>query len=443
MSTKFPEYHGHWLTKGTFEFVRSPIQYASKNFETYGDTFYGVFPIGKALMTSNPGLIRHVLQGNQKNYKKDQAYDDLGMLLGKGLVTSRGDFWRKQRRIAQPTFYKKSLEGLFLNMRELVERYSADLEGKRGQQLDMSQEMMALTARVAMKTLFSEELEGNLLEIYDCISVAQKYVSSRTFNPLSIPFSYVNGSYHKFKRKKAILDKLLFDLIEKRKQANQKESDFLQMLMDARYEDTGEPMSEQQLLDELLTIFSAGHETSANGLAWLFYLLSQHPEIVEKARAELKEKLGDRSAEVMDLKQLTYLTQVIEEGMRLYPPVWSVGREAIEEDEWEGHRIAKGTIIGAYFYHLHRHPDLWENPDEFNPERFSEEAKKARPNSHYVPFGAGPRMCIGNYFAMMEMQLILAELLRKFDFHLVPGQKIVMEPMVTLRPKYGIKMEVR
>lgn len=443
MTKTFPEHHGHWFFKSTFEFVNGPLEFASKNFKAYGDTFYGVFPTGKAMMSCNPDLIRHILQINQKNYRKDRAYDDLAMLLGKGLVTSRGDFWRTQRRIAQPAFYKKSLDELFINMRELVENYVEGLVDQKGETLDMNKEMMAVTAQVAMKTLFSEELEGNIKEVYDCISVAQKYVASRTFNPLSIPISYINGRHRKFKKKKSSLDRILNEIIEKRKGSGQRESDFLQMLMDARYEDTGEPMSQQQLLDELITIFSAGHETSANGLAWTLYLLSQHPEILERLRGELEEVLGERSVELADLKKMPYLKQVIEEGMRLYPPVWSVGREAIEDDEWNGHKIRKGTIFGLYFYHLHRHPDLWEEPEKFDPERFAEAAAKARPNSHYIPFGAGPRMCIGNYFAMMEMQVILATLLRKVDFKLIPDQDIALEPLVTLRSKHGIFMQIQ
>lgn len=443
MSKSIPEVHGHWLMKSTLEFVKGPLKYASKNFKEHGDTFLGVFPIGKALMTSNPGLIKYVLQGNQKNYTKDRAYDELALLLGKGLVTSRKEFWRKQRKIAQPAFYKKSLDLLFVNMRDLVENFVEDLSAKSGQTVDISQEMMAVTARVAMKTLFTAEMEGDLLEVYECMSVAQRYVADRTFNPLGKPFAYINGKHRRFVKKKEILNRLLNDLIEKRQQSDQKENDFLQMLMDARYEDTGEAMSQQQLLDELVTIFSAGHETSANGLAWTLYSLSQHPEIVNKVKAEIAEILGDRSLELADMKNLVYLKQVIEEGMRLYPPVWSVGRQAIEDDEWEGHTIKKDSIIGIYFYHLHRHPDLWEDPDTFNPDRFSAESVKARPNAHYLPFGAGPRMCIGNYFAMMEMQLIMVELLRKVDFSLVPNQQIELEPLVTLRPKYGIKMQIQ
>lgn len=442
MPTSIPEYRGHWLTKSTLEFVKGPLEFSEKRFQELGDTFYAVFPMGKALMSCNPGMIRHMLQSNQKNYTKDRAYDELAMLLGKGLVTSRGDFWRKQRRIAQPAFYKKSLDQLFINMRDLVAKFGDELAQKSGQEVDMSQQMMAVTARVAMKTLFSKEMEGDTREIYECISVAQKYVARRAFNPLSIPFGYLDGRHRKFIKKKRVLDTLLNGIITQRKDRGAENSDFLQMLLDARYEDTGEAMSQQQVLDELVTIFSAGHETSANGLTWNLYLLTQHPEILKKVRTELDEVLGDRAPELADLKKLVYLKQVIEEGMRLYPPVWSVGRHALEDDEFEGHHIKQNTVVGLYMYHLHRHPDLWEDPQAFKPERFSEAAVKQRPKSHFLPFGAGPRMCIGNYFAMMEMQLILADVLRKVDLELVPNQKIELEPLVTLRPKYGIKMKI-
>ncbi len=438
-----PTYRGHWFWKSTFEILKNPIHFYVEKMAEFGDTFYAQFPLGKLLVTGNPNLIKHVLQTNNKNYPKDKGYEQLALLLGRGLVTSKNPLWRKQRKIAQPAFYKKSLIKLFDAMAIVTQRHLEELDTKRGQELDISREMMAVTAKIAMKALFSKDLEGDLKEIYDCISYSQQYVSGRFLNPFSIPFTHINGKHRKFNKHLAVMDELIYDLIQERKKDKSLRHDFLQMLLDARYEDTGEPMPRDLLRDELVTIFSAGHETSSNGLTWTLYLLSQHPEIVEKIRSEAKKVLRGGLPTFHDLKNLIYTRQVIEEGMRLFPPVWAVGRYAVQSDEWEGQVIAKDTPIAALIYLLHRNPGLWENPEAFDPERFAPEKVKARPNAHYMPFGAGPRMCIGNHFAMMEMQLLLPVLIQNFDFELVESQQIELEPLVTLRPKYGMKMKVK
>ena len=441
-SNSIPIYHGHWFWKSTFELIKNPIHFHTDRMAEFGDTFYVRFPFGKLLATANPDLAKYVLQTNNKNYPKDKGYDQLALLLGRGLVTSRPPLWRKQRKIAQPAFYKKSLVKLFDAMVIVTQRYLKELDAKRGRELDVSREMMTVTAKIAMKALFSKDLDGGLKEIYECISYSQQYVSGRFLNPFSIPLTYVNGKHREFKKHLAVMDKLIYGLIEERKATENPHHDFLQMLLDARYEDTGEAMPLDLLRDELVTIFSAGHETSSNGLTWTLYLLSQHPEIVAKLRAEAKAVLDGELPTFHHLKDLIYTRQVLEEGMRLFPPVWAVGRYAAQSDEWNGHVIDKNTPVAVLIHLLHRHPDLWEDPEVFDPERFAPDKVKARPNAHYMPFGGGPRMCIGNHFAMMEMQLILSMLIQTFNFELIDNQRIEMEALVTLRPKYGIKMRV-
>jgi cytochrome P450 len=213
------------------------------------------------------------------------------------------------------------------------------------------------------------------------------------------------------------------------------------MLLDARYEDTGEGMNEKQLLDETLILFVAGHETSANALTWTWYLLSQHPEAVVKIRREIVEKIGDRPPEFADLPKLEYLTQVIEESMRLFPPAWITDRVAVDDDQYNGIDIPKGIAVVTYIYGAHHSPDYWPEPEKFIPERFSKENKKKQAPFSYLPFGGGPRLCIGNNFAMMEMQLALARLVPRYDFQLAEGQSIELQPLITLRPKNGIMMK--
>ena len=443
--SKIPLYRGgHWLWKSTFDMLRSPLGFFADTTQKFNaDTYFAEFVTGKALLTANPDLLKYVLQTNQKNFPKDKGYDQLALILGKGLVTSRGELWRKQRRIAQPAFYKKSLVNLYDSMKMVAADYLAGLREKDGQVVDISREMMTVTARVVMKSLFSADMKGGLVDIYNCISYAQEYTSGRIFNPLSIPFTYINGKHLKFRRHKRRLDNLLNSLVEERKASSEKQHDFLQMLLDARYEDTGEPMSQRQLLDELVTIFSAGHETSANGLTFILYQLSQSPEVVERLRAEINKVLGeDGWPDYEDIGKLTYTRMVIEEGMRLYPPVWTIGRYARDDDEWQGNTIAKNTVVIFYIYNLHRHPDLWENPEVFDPGRFAPQQIRSRPKMHYLPFGAGPRMCIGNHFAMVEMILLLSTLIREFDFTLADTKPLELQPLITLRSKNGIKMKL-
>ncbi|MEM7369498.1 MAG: cytochrome P450 [Bacteroidota bacterium] len=441
--SSLPVYTEKWPFQNLLEMARHPIRFSDKVFDSAGDSALVKVPMGYFVMTRDPGFIKHTLQTNQKNYKKDPGYDQLALFLGQGLVTSEGDLWRKQRRIAQPSFYKTQLEELYKDMVKVAESFVEELGTKEGEVIDISQQMMAVTAKIAMKALFSRDMTGGLVEIYEAISFGQEHVISRIMNPLSIPLSYINGKKRKFRKKKQLMDELVTSLIEQRGAGQSQGNDFLQMLMDARYEDTGEPMEQRQLLDELVTIFSAGHETSSNGMTWLFYLLSDHPEVVQRLREEQMRVSGHQLPAFSHLRQLTYHRQVIEESMRLYPPVWTLGRQAIAADEWEGNQIKKGMIITCAIFHLHRNPHLWENPERFDPDRFSAEQQKSRPKSHYLPFGAGPRMCIGNHFAMMEMQLLLAAMIHRFDFELIKDQRIDTEPLITLRPRYGMNMRIR
>lgn len=437
-----PTHTPKWPWEAVQKMLKRPIGYPEELIKLHGDSFYLTLPYGKAIWTANPDFIKHVLQTNHKNYEKERGYDVLALLLGRGLVTSRGALWKKQRKIAQPTFYKKSLADLYQAMLTVTDNYIAELETKRGAVLDISREMMAVTAKIAMKALFSKDLEGNLKDIYQSIAYSQEYITNRITNPLATTIGFFTGANRRFKKQVAVMDKLIYGLIEERRNSKTKQADFLQMLMDARYEDTGEPMPEDLLRDELVTIFSAGHETSSNGLTWTLYLLSQHPEIMTRLRAEVHEVLGDKTPSIEQLKDLVYTKQVIEEGMRLYPPVWIVGRYAKAQDEFMGFDLRPKRIVFCMIYHLHRHEALWEAPNEFRPERFEVAKAKARPSKYYLPFGAGPRMCIGNHFAMMEMQLLLVRLIQQFDFELIPNQRIVLNPRITVGPKYGINMKI-
>ena len=424
---------------------RNPLKFSHKAMTELGDFFKMNLGFRTIYITSNPAVFKHVLQSNNKNYVKSPAYKELKLALGNGLVTSEGDFWRKQRRLAQPAFHKKRLEELFLKMQEETKLYCQELEKECGQKeaLDISKEMMTVTANIVLSTLFSSENKSDLELLYQSLNDAQEYVLYRTNYPFLIPFCYINGKHRRFKKQLKFFDDVIYDLIRERKNSQDQHFDLLTMLLNARDEETGEGMSDQQLRDEIITLFVAGHETSANALNWTWYALAKNPEIKSKLRAEVDRVLGDRLPNFEDLKKLPYTRQVLEESMRLFPPAWALGRECLEEDEVIGFKIAKKAILLLNIHALHRHPEYWDNPDVFDPDRFSEEKLKTIARNQYLPFGTGPRMCIGNHFAMMEMQLLLVSIVQKFDFILEEQHPVEGIPLVVYKPKYGIKMWVK
>lgn len=445
MPTTIPVFKGKNALLPGAEFIRDPFKFTTGPGLEVGDFYRIPFIFRRLYVTTHPEVVRHVLQVNQKNYHKSIAYRHLKLALGNGLVTNEGESWRRHRRLAQPAFYKSQLEGLYRSMCEVAERYCQGLAAKaqKSIQVDISEEMMGLTADIVLKTLFSAENPTDISEMYRIMVDAQDYIVQRTTKPYIIPFAYVNGRHRRFRRDMEWFNGYLYELMDERRKDPNPPNDLLTMLQQSRYEDTGEPMSDQQLRDEVITLFAAGHETSSNALSWTLYLLAQHPDILEKLRTEIDTVLGDRMPAFEELRRLPYTMQVIQEGMRLYPPAFAIGREPQEDDEILGEKIPKGSVVFISICGLHRHPKYWERPNEFWPDHFTPERVAKQPKLTYLPFGAGPRMCIGNHFAMMEMQLLLALLLRRFEFELVVNSPVEPEPLVTLKPKNGIQMRIR
>lgn len=447
MAASLPVFKGKNPLLPGAEFLKDPFAFTTGPGLELGDFYRVPFILRKVFVTTDLEAIRHVLQVNQKNYHKSVAYRHLKMALGNGLVTSEGETWRRNRRLAQPTFYKKQLEGLFEKMVSVAEGYVAELtqrcEKSGSLQVDISTEMMGVTADIVLKTLFSTENQTDVSEIYRIMVEAQDYIIQRTVKPWLTPFSFLFGKHRRFKKDMEWFDSNLFSVIEERKKDPNPPADLLTMLLQSRYEDTGEPMEDKQLRDEATTLFAAGHETSSNALTWTLYLLAQHPEIMEKLRAEIKAVFGDETPSFENLRKLEYTTMVLQESMRLFPPAFAVGREPQADDEVLGVPIPKGSVMFISICGLHRHPKYWERPNEFFPEHFTAENIAKRPKMSYLPFGAGPRMCIGNHFAMMEMQLLLVLLARQVQFELVTSSPVEAEPLVTLKPKHGIQMRLR
>jgi len=435
--------------KGRFSDLRTfranPPVHMRKCKEKFGDTFELDLIFRKAMVTSNPQVIRHVLQTNNKNYIKDLSYRQLKLALGNGLLTNEGEPWMSQRRLAQPAFYKKRLEGLFDTMVDATENFLNGFGKHQGSNtsINITSEMNTVASDVALDTLLGGNRYGENLDIEESISSAQRYIVSRIRYPLATPLSYINGKYKKFKYDLNRFNDAIYGVINEYRENGGDDNHLLSMLLEARDEDTGEQMSDKQLRDELITIYVAGHETSANALSWTWYLLTRHPEMYQRLKDEIRSTLGNRRPTLADLRALPYSRQVMEEAMRLYPPVWITGREALNEDKAAGFSIKKGGLVFVSISNLHRDERYWENPDQFDPSRFEPAHVKARQRGVYIPFGLGPRMCIGNNFALMEIQLIIMMITQRFDFELDKHHSVEPEALITLRPKHGVKVFVK
>lgn len=393
----------------------------------------------------HPDHNKHVLQDNNKNYTKlpHPSLLILTPVVGNGLLTSDGEFWRRQRRLAQPAFHRQQIAGFATTMTDatlnLIDQW------QDGQQLDLAEAMMHLTLEIAGKTLFSIDLTREADTVGEAFTAVNEEVAHLTARPFAyqrlrfFPWWHSSRVIH---QNTAVLDTVVHKIIAERRQSGQAKADLLSMLMDARDEETGAGMDDKQLRDEVMTLMLAGHETTAVNLAWTFYLLSAHPDVRQKLEAELAAVLNGRAPTIADLPHLAYTTMVIEESMRLYPPAYAIARFGHAPDTLGGYDIPANTVLTLSPYLTHRHPEFWPQPHAFIPERFTPEQKAERPRYAYLPFGGGPRQCIGNNFAMTEAILLLATIAQKFRLTLQPGHQVEMEPLITLRPKGGLPMIV-
>ena len=434
---------GHWLWGSMLDFQADPLRTYAEAARQYGDIVRFRFGPWHSYLVTHPDYVRHVLQDNHRNYNKGRiTHTYLKPLLGEGLLTSEGEFWLRQRRLIQPAFHKQRLAHFGQAMTDktlaMLQRWQAYADS--GEPFDVSAEMMRLTLSIVGQTLFSAEVEDTSAEVGEAMEVAQAHVNYRSTHPFSLPERFPTPRNRRFHQARATFDRVLLDIIEERRRSGEDKGDLLGMLLAARDEATGEGMSNQQLRDEAVTLFLAGHETTSNTLTWTWYLLAEHPAVARRLREELAAVLGGRTPTVADVPHLKYTVQVIEEAMRLYPAAWVVARGAIGADEIGGYPIPAGSMISISPFITHRHPDFWPVPEAFDPDRFTPERSAGRPRYAYFPFGGGPRQCIGNNFAMLEATLLLATIAQAGRLDLVPGHPVVPEPLVTLRPRHGMRM---
>ena len=438
-----------WVSlRNSLRFAYNPIAALDQYVAEYGPTFE--FYLGgmvKGILTTDPGLAQHVLQKEHRKWRKSPIQTErLGHFLGNGLLTSDGDYWLQQRRLIQPGFHRKRLASLAGIMNReidafLEQRFEPALANS--QLVDMSPLMMELAFRVVAKSLFTTSLqEDDLAFLGDTVTTIQGFITRTFRQPYLIPWFRFSGQYREHEALSDKFDGIILEYIQARRSSNEQHDDLLQMLLEARYEDTGEGMTDRQLVEESAILFVAGHETTANALSWTWYLLSQHPEVMERIRREHESVLSGREPGFEDLPQLEYTLQVIDEAMRLYPPAWITDRLCIEDDQYGDLPLPKGSRVVAYIHGIHHRPSLWDDPESFRPERFSRERKKAYHPFAYMPFGGGPRLCIGNNFALMEMQLVLVKMLQRYLLESVPDFEPELQPLITLRPRNGVMVSV-
>lgn len=397
-------------------------------FARYGDAFRVYAPAIQShiYVFSHPDHVRRVLVDNHHNYTKGIGIERVGILLGNGIMVSEGELWRRQRKMIQPAFHRdvitRMVEHIRSANRQLLDKWIACAE--QNQEINVTQDMSDVTLTIVLRAIFGEDL--------DAITLAH---GSNPFALLTEETERNLSFAYKFRS----LSKLIMDCVNRRRTQREVRLDLLAVLMEARDRKSGEPMSDRQLLDEVMTLIVAGHETTASALNWMWYLLSQHPDAEARLHAEI-----DAQPDVMpgttDAERLPYTRQIIEETLRLYPPGWLLTRRSIDADTIGGHSIAPATDIFISPYIVHRHPDFWTNPERFDPDRFAASDSAQRNRFCYLPFALGPRACIGEHFAMIEMLLHTALLARRIRLRYLPKQPIELECQVNLRTKHSLHM---
>ena len=422
--------------------ARNPVRILTKYTEDFGATFrFYLGGLKQAIVTTDPAVIQHVLKTNAENYQKSEIQvKRMGHFLGKGLLTTHGEAWRTQRRLIQRGFERKQLEILSSIMQDSLAESLREFDRQVSLgPVDIYPQLMKMTFSMVAKSLFGARLKDEDIDLVShTISTVQEFIVRQTIQPYLNPWFSVSGDLRRHEEMRVRADGILLEYIRSRR-GQEPGHDLLQILMDARYSD-GEGMSDELVLSESMQLLVAGHETSSNALSWLLYLLSSRPDCLERVRQEFHSVLGEAPLSFGDVPKFEFATQVILEALRLYPPFWMVDRMAVADDRVGDLAIPRGSMVIVFIHGAHHAPRYWPDPESFDPERFTKANEKLHTPFTHLPFGAGPRGCIGGNYAVLQILMILSELLRRYDLQLAPGQTIEPRPMVILRPKNGIRM---
>ena len=437
----------HWLIGPGYYAQREPLHWIPKWIEQYGEIFRIKSPFGQATIVASPELVRQVLVDRYSHYQqKSQSYIVLRILMGNGLVTSEGEFWRGQRKLVQPAFHRRRLDALFTMMVErtndFVARFRAAAES--GQAVDLTTPFSELTLDIISRAMFSSDVQGAAADVSRHIAILNDYALHMLRHPwlfllpkrIPTPFTY--RPVHSLNS----MHRIVNGIIQSRRRGADTHDDLLSMLLSACEEGTGRGMTDEQLRDEVMTIFVAGHETTANAMAWLLYLVSQHPEVEAKLLEEIDAHWPAEGLNNQNIFAFTYVRQVIEESLRVFPTIWSVGRRCTEADKLGGYEIPVGMNMVVPIFHFHWSERYWREPQKFDPSRFTAENRPLADSMTYFPFGAGPRSCVGNHFALQELTIMTVLFYRCFRFRLTAGFKIEPDPLITLRPRHGLRMNL-
>lgn len=422
------------------EFNRDTLAYIEQARE-YGDVVRMRFFYLTVHFLYNPDHIEYVLSTNAKNFIKSRSLRTpfFRRLVGNGLLTSEGEEWKRQRRLAQPAFHRQRISGYGDVMVEYADRMISGWNP--GESRDIHRDMMKLTLEIVVKTLFNADISGDADKVGRVLSKMVKPFASQATVKWILDNRLPTPTNRRFNADAREIDDIVFRLIAERRSSGADQGDLLSVLLAAQDED-GSQMTDRQLRDEVMTLFLAGHETTALTLSWAWYLLAQNPEVEKSFHAELDEVLDGRLPTVADMPRLKYTEKIAKESMRLYPPAYGVGREAIQEFELGGYRIPAKAQLFMFQWVTQRDPRFFPEPNRFSPERWTEEFTNSLPKYAYFPFGGGPRACIGNYFAMMEVVLLLATIGQRFRFSLLPDHQVSLMPAMSLRPTDGIPVRL-
>ncbi len=434
--------NARWIVGHYFEFKKDPLSFFYRNAQKMGPVFRFKILHKEYVVAHHPEAVRHILVNHAKKYSRVKSYSFLQELLGQGLLTTEGEGWRKQRRLTQPIFSRDQMNGLIHQMDESILHFIST-EWKSKQTVDLEQSLNVLTLQILTQSILYSPDQRHFGQVQFDLHDALIYMTSKRFNALKFLSKLPSEKKRRGQRAIQRVKGLVRQIIEERRVSGEvKYNDLLEMLMTTRDEETGESLDNQALQDEVMTMFVAGHDTTAAALIWTIYALDRNPEVKQKMIQELDQFFHGQPINGELLHQLPYMKMVIQEAMRLYPPVWAFGRKSKENDVLLDATIQQGQSINIPIYCVHRHPDFWERPDAFYPEHFLPEAIKARDKFAYMPFSLGQHRCIGEHFALIEIQMVLMRLYHHFNLKLSNQKPMQYLPLVTLKPLHPITIHL-
>ncbi len=433
--TAAPGPRGRRLLGSLLDVRRDRLRFVLRITRDYGDIVRFQMGPRHLFLLNHPDYFHHVLHRNAKNYRKGLGLTHAAPLFGQGLLTSDGDLWTKERRLLRQAFHRDRLESHAEEMvaasEEMLERWQD--EAAAGNPIDVSREMARLTLDILGRTVLGVDLSAKADTLIAHFEVMSRWAMDQMASLLEIPLRFPTPANLRARRSLQKLDELVGEMIAERRQQPIANSDVLDLLLSS-----DPPLDEKLIRDEIMTLLVAGHETGAAVLSWMWHLLAQRPEVRRRLDDELAEVLGGRPPTMADIPRLETTRAVIEETMRLYPPVWLLPRRAVDEDEIGGYPVPAGSDVLLSVYSLHRHPEFWEAPEEFRPERFAPEAARS---AAYLPFGGGPRACLGRFFGQLEITLVAATVAQEIALESLPGHSVEAEPLLTLSPRHGLPMQ--